>query len=487
MKKILEYVNPFRHLGEGDYSFFFPAFANILLCLFSELFVTFIAKNPDLVGVYIIFFNVAFIIYFSFREGIRGGFISAIISVLYYFYIIFSRNYTGSQLRSSIEIVLILTFLYLFLGWTIGWLREHIDKLIEKESDSRRRLESIIEQLPMGILITDSTGRLIQRNKKLDQILGFSLPIGFQIGKDTLNKELINDEPIKPSESPLANALSTGKPVVGKEFMFQRKDKKKINIQVSSAPIQNAEGKIIAAASIINDITRQKELEKQKDEFLSMASHELKTPITSLKMFVDLTKNQIDKKDLKKINYYNSRIIDQVERLRELTNDLLDVSRIQIGKIKLNREIFYLDEIIKNSVNDLQATTDNHKIIYRNKEKILVIADKYRIYQVLVNLISNAIKYSPNKKKIYVSLEKRKKIVIVNIKDSGLGIERNQQKKIFDKMYQVNNPKEKTFPGLGLGLYISKEIIERHNGKIWVNSEIGKGSNFYFSLPLNNK
>lgn len=246
----------------------------------------------------------------------------------------------------------------------------------------------------------------------------------------------------------------------------------------------DSHGKPTRMLGATSDVTKQKQLEQEKNDFLSMASHELKTPITSLKLFIDLLCREASKSDSEKIVTYAKRIQDQANRLMELTNDLLDVSKIETGKLLLKKVIFNLNDFIKDIVADLQPTATKHKIIIKDIPNIKIFADRYRIYQVLVNLITNAIKYSEDGK-IIISAIKKEKEVIISVQDFGLGIPKHQQNKIFERLYQAKDSgQSKTYPGLGLGLYISKEIILRHGGRIWVESKKGKGSTFFFSLPL---
>jgi PAS domain S-box-containing protein len=477
------YLNPIARLGVKKYSFLFPLITIILFCILSELFAYGIMHNPMIVGTYAIFIPAALILYFSFRDGIRGGLVVSFVTVLYYFYIIYNRHYTGDQYSSGVETTIILFLIYVAISLIIGWLKQTIDSLIDREADEKRRLQTIIEQLPVGIIITDSHGNVVQRNNKLDKILGVKIPLGFKMGQDTLNKIKVNGENIQPTQSPLVQALLSDKQITGLEMLYERKDGKQAYLMISSTPIHNKYKEIIAAASIIQDITQQKELEHQKDDFLNMASHELKTPITSMKMFIDLQARQLLQAP-EKARYFNERINDQANRLTELSNDLLDISRIQTGKMRFNEEKFSIDNVITDTIEGLQDSSKDHKVEFKNEYHGEILADKYRIYQVLVNLLTNAIKYTPAGKKISVNLKKEKQNVIVSIKDNGIGIKKEQQKKIFERLYQVTDAKEKTYPGLGLGLYISKNIIDRHKGKIWVESEPGKGSTFYFSLPI---
>jgi PAS domain S-box-containing protein len=444
-----------------------------------------IAHNPNAIGLAAIFIFIGLILYFSFRDGIRGGLITTIITIAYYFYIIYTRNHSGQQLITSVETTLILGLLYLGLTGIVGWLKQTIDGLIEREADEKKRLQTIVEQLPVGIIITDKDGRIVQANKKLEAIFGVKIPIGYQIGKDTpLLASRYNNKPAMNSHSPLLQSLITGRPVIGREFMIERKDGKVVQIQISASPVHNKAGKIIAAASIITDITQQKEEETRKDDFINIASHELKTPITSMKLYVNSLLFRIKETKDSKTSTIVKNIEHQTDRLHELVNDLLDVSRVHTGKLNFTREVFLLNDVLQKVVNDLQMTTRHHKIIYSKTYPLKVYADKFRIEQVLINLITNAIKYSPQNTTITVTLKKNDGKALVSVKDEGLGIIKEQQKKIFDRLYQVTEPKEKTFPGLGIGLYISKQIIKRHKGSIWVESEKAKGSTFFFSLPL---
>jgi PAS domain S-box-containing protein len=482
MNGLSYFLNPIARLGNRHYSFWTPFLITLFIIFISEVYAYGIAKDPMAVGVYAIFLFVALIIYFSFRDGILGGLIASGLTIGYYFYIIYTRQYSGEMLASGIQTTLFLGVVYSLLSGVIGWLKQTIDSLIEREANEKRRLETIIAQLPVGIIITDSKGVVVEVNKKVDAIMGMKLPIGFKMGQAPLLDTRQNGKKLSPSQGPFAQVIATGKPVIGKEMIITRKDGKQVYIQTSASPIHTIDGKMIAAASIITDVTQQRELEQRKDDFVNMASHELKTPITSMKLYIETLMARLDTKDERVLKIL-SRIKYQTENLQELVSDLLDVSRIQTGKLTFHKETFSLTELIDESVHVMQETTLSHKITFNKKHKIAVQADKFRIYQVLTNLLTNAIKYSPEGGEVIIAVRKDAGKVTVSVSDSGIGITKEQQKKIFDRLYQVTDPKEKTFPGLGMGLFISKEIIKRHKGNLWVESQKDKGSTFYFSLP----
>lgn len=220
-----------------------------------------------------------------------------------------------------------------------------------------------------------------------------------------------------------------------------------------------------------------------RDDFISVASHELKTPITSLKMYTQVLQNKFAQRGETDLLKYFDKIDDQANKLSLLINDLLNVSKLQHGKLDFAIEPFDLNNIVKETTEALQETARQHTIIVEGKIPKQVHGDRYRIYQVITNLLTNAIKYSPKANKVVVQLIPEKKVAVVTVKDFGIGIEKEQQKKIFSQFYRVNTTDEKTFPGLGMGLFIAHEIVKRHGGEMRVMSEKGKGSQFSFTLP----
>ena len=221
-----------------------------------------------------------------------------------------------------------------------------------------------------------------------------------------------------------------------------------------------------------------------RDEFISVASHELKTPVTSVKMFTQVLKKHSEQiGDLKAVSHL-SKMDKQINKLTELIYDLLNVSKIQAGKMEFKKDDFDFDRAVKEIIDVLQQSSEKHKLIIKGKTGKMVYGDEERIGQVINNLISNAIKYSPRANKVVIKLSSNKKQVQVDVIDSGIGMDKDHLDKIFERFYRVYDNNDKTFPGLGIGLYISSEIIKRHGGKFWVNSDLGKGSTFSFSLPI---
>lgn len=248
--------------------------------------------------------------------------------------------------------------------------------------------------------------------------------------------------------------------------------------------IMDEKGRVQGMRGVSMDITERMELEKRKDEFISMASHELKTPVTTLKVFTQILLKNAERMPGDNAATYLSKMDGQISRLTDLINDLLDLSKIQTGKLSFTPSVFSMDDLVDEIVEQIQPTTDEHRIVVRGSTRSMVQGDRDRLGQVLINLITNAIKYSPGSGAITVRLSERQGSVFVEVEDQGIGISSDQQKKIFTRFYQVEDGTQKTYPGLGIGLYISDQIVRRHGGSIAVRSEKGKGSCFTVRLPL---
>jgi PAS domain S-box-containing protein len=233
------------------------------------------------------------------------------------------------------------------------------------------------------------------------------------------------------------------------------------------------------------DIEAGKLLNKKKDEFISIASHELKTPLTSLKAYVQLLDKlyQTEPAANPQAQSFLSKAGLYICRLEGLISDLLDVSKIEAGKLQFQEEAFDFTSMLNESVENHSLTLARHKIILNNKATAFVMADRQRIDQVVTNLISNAVKYSPRADRVEVSAYSDDENVTVSVKDFGMGIAAPDLTRIFDRFYRVENAQH-NITGLGLGLYIASEIIKRHHGSMWAESEPGKGSTFYFTLPV---
>jgi two-component system sensor histidine kinase VicK len=234
------------------------------------------------------------------------------------------------------------------------------------------------------------------------------------------------------------------------------------------------------------DITEQKSDELRKNDFIGMVSHELKTPLTSLSAYVQM----LHAKALKEQDAFASGALDkvntQVRRMGTMINGFLNVSRLESGKILLNKHDFMLDELVLAMTDEIRQTGPGHKLECIIDKPITVHADQDKIGSVIINLLSNAVKYSAKDKTITVTCGVVGNMAQVSVHDEGIGIKPEDIDRLFDRYFRAESPQTKYISGFGIGLYLSAEIIQRHNGKIWAESRTNKGSTFYFTLPLNN-
>lgn len=253
-------------------------------------------------------------------------------------------------------------------------------------------------------------------------------------------------------------------------------------ISASGKPRYNEQGKAVRMVGVTYDITERKTNEQRKDDFITIASHELKTPITTLKSSLQLLNRMKDSPSpvmLPKLIEQSNRSMDKISSLIE---DLLNVSRMNEGQLHLSKSIFTLSDLLNQCCSHVRAA-GKHDLIFRGDKELKVFADEHRIDQVVVNLVNNAVKYAPNSREIYLEVEKEGDTAKISVKDSGPGIETEKIPHLFDRYYRADHSGIQ-YSGLGLGLYICAEIIRKHKGKIGAVSEVGKGSTFWFTLPL---
>ncbi|GHO60701.1 hypothetical protein KSB_91760 [Ktedonobacter robiniae] len=256
------------------------------------------------------------------------------------------------------------------------------------------------------------------------------------------------------------------------------KDGSRLPVVVGAVLLQHQPRQAIA---FVLDNSARKELEQRKDDFISMASHELRNPLTALKLHTTLLHRQLTKQGLQASAL--SSMQTQINKLTRLVEDLLDVSKIQAGRLEYRQESVDLDALLREIVDTMQQTNPSHTILVRGTVQAILLGDQDRLGQVFTNLLSNAIKYAPGAETVEVDLSASEETITIRIRDHGLGIPREQRDKIFDRFYRVTDPKQKAIPGLGMGLYIVAEIVKHHGGTITVESEPGKGSTFQVTLP----
>jgi len=267
------------------------------------------------------------------------------------------------------------------------------------------------------------------------------------------------------------------------EYRLKRHDGVFRWIRNRGKPAFSNTGEFSGYIGTATDIDDQKMIDAKKDDFIGFASHELKTPLTTAKIYIQILTDLLKKEGSEKAISYAKSTSVSIEKINKLISELLDVTKLQHGKMILNITAFNFETLLTETVGFIQASSPEYDIAIMGSAAIPIHADYDRLQQVITNLLSNAIKYSPSSKEIEVQVSNKNNQLLFAVTDHGVGIEQNHLVHIFEKFYREED-NSITFPGLGIGLFISAEIVERHNGRIWAESSLGKGSQFYFAIPL---
>lgn len=352
-------------------------------------------------------------------------------------------------------------------------------KQIEKEiRDSEERFRSLAQTLPQLVWVTDAQGNQEFASLKWEEYSGVK-PNG-----EAEWKAIVHPEDYEGINATWVFSLTTGN-----TYKAEVRLKNKIGEYrwhaVMGEPVLDQHNKIIKWVGAFTDIHEQKLNDERKDEFLSIASHEMKTPLTTAKAYLQMLEISMDECEDEEAYLFTKKANQSVDRLTELVSELLDVSKIRLGKLQYNLTDFNFNEMIEDTVESIQLTSSTHKIIKTGNVCDHVYGDKDRLQQVVINLLNNAIKYSPGATEVFITVNQQNGSIQVSVEDFGIGIAQSSLNKIFDKYHRIEEHAVH-YQGLGIGLFISYEIIQRHTGKLWAESEPEKGSTFYFSIPTSN-
>jgi len=352
---------------------------------------------------------------------------------------------------------------------------DKIEALSRELANQRDRIQAILSSLAEGIFVLDNEGKIISLNPAAEQILQSS------------SAEIVGnniDKYIKVSPSELLKIMNKQDEdpthIIKKHFQ-----NKVLSLNVQSIhKREDQEGNIVLA---VHDITELDRVDQMKTEFVSMVSHELRTPITSIKGYIEMILNGEAGQVNNEQHGYLEVVQNSTDKLMILVNDLLDISRIEAGRIELKLKQISLKNVIQSVINTVQKQIDEKELkveIQMPDEDIKVLADNVRLSQILTNLISNTCKYTDKDGKISISTHRVDNFVQVDIKDNGIGISEEDQSRIFTRFFRVDNSLTRKTGGTGLGLSITKSLVEMQGGKIWVESIPGEGSTFSFTIPL---
>lgn len=363
----------------------------------------------------------------------------------------------------------------------IGTLRDITEEKVYREEleEREQKFRVLADFMPQFVWTGDAQGNLNYFNQAVYDYSGLTPE---QVEKEGWI-QIVHPDEREENVKVWVDAITNGT-----DFIFEHRFKSADGVyrwQLSRAiPLRDANGIIQMWVGTSTDIHDIKEQDQQKDYFISMASHELKTPVTSIKGYVQILKTMYaGKEDIFLINSLN--IVDkQILTLTNLISDLLDVSKIKTGGLVFNKEDFEITKLIYEIADEIKNINPGYKIEVSAEKNIHINADRDRIGQVLINFLTNAIKYSPQSNAIKIKTAVKDNQLVVSVEDKGIGISKKDQERIFERFYRVEGKSENTFPGFGIGLFIVAEIIQRHNGSVSVESKPGKGSIFSFTLPI---
>lgn len=358
---------------------------------------------------------------------------------------------------------------------------EALRTVTAQQEETLALLESLLDNAPVGFAFFDKEHRYIRINDTLAEINGIAAQD--HIGKTIQELLPVNGSIVTPV---LDSVMATKEPVLDLEVTGETPREPGVTRHWLTGFYPVFIGKsrdVDYVGAVVIEITTMKRLEQQKDEFLAVASHELKTPVTSIKAYAQVLQRLFKSKGDMQSAGLLAKMDAQINKLITLIADLLDVSKMHAGKLQLRLNNFDFNALVLEVVDEIQRTTTQHTIHTALTESKMIYGDRDRIGQVITNFLTNAVKYSPHADSVIVKTHADEETITLSVQDFGPGIPQEKQARVFEQFYRVEGHKENIYPGLGLGLYISSEIIHRHEGTIGVESEEGKGSTFSFTLP----
>jgi PAS domain S-box-containing protein len=350
---------------------------------------------------------------------------------------------------------------------------------IKQAEERSAKLAAIVESSDDAIIGKNLDGTITSWNKSAERIFGYLAEemVGESILK-LLPEDRLDEEPR------IISRLRAGDRVDHFETKRMTSDGRQLDVSLTISPIKDKQGLVTGVSKIVRDISEKKEDELRKNDFIGMVSHELKTPLTSLKALIQVLDQKLKASDDQFVSSALGKANIQVGKMTSMINGFLNVSRLESGKIHIEKQEFNLADVLSEAVAEAELVTSTHQLMVVPCEPVTILADREKIGSVISNLISNAVKYSPRAKLVTITCGMENNEVKLSVSDQGMGIKPHDLDRLFERYYRVSSPHTKTISGFGIGLYLCAEIIHRHNGKIWVESKIGEGSTFVFTLPL---
>lgn len=430
------------------------------------------------------------------------GLILSSVSILYILFSFFIMHRADPVLNfiSAISVVFISAISWLIekeYNRTIGEKTE-LEKTNSALTSNQSKEEALLSSIADGVYVVDMNRNLTMFNAAAEEMTGWTAKeaIGLKCWT-VMNLKNDQDVSICQKDCPAMAVWNTGNNVIRDDTCFvKHRGKKSAQISSSYAPIKDAQGRLTGAICVFRDITQQKELERQRNEFVSTASHELRTPITAMEGYMELIENDKICKTDDKAKEYIAKARSTAQGMSNLVKNLLSVTKIEEGRIQTNVTKFSIHDLVSEVIEGMQAAAQNkglelklieapHQTVKGEKaigRSLNVVADREQIKEVLFNLVENGLKFT-SEGGVSIWIEYDTDFATVCISDTGIGIPTDGQKHLFEKFYRVDNTATREVGGTGLGLFITRAIVELFGGKIWIESQVGKGTKFFFTIP----
>lgn len=366
--------------------------------------------------------------------------------------------------------------------------RKKVEQLaIDKVNEIKTRDEAILNSIGDAVFACDQNGDLFLFNRMAEEMTGISLKevIGCHYSQAVT---FIRESDGKPCNDFVAEAINDNKITkMTNHILLVRKDGRKIPIADSAAPIKNVKDEIVGCVVVFHDVTKERQIDKAKTEFVSLASHQLRTPLSTINWYVEMLLSLDVGRLTPKQRQYSREVYHASQRMVSLVNALLNVSRLELGTFAVEPELVDITKIAKSCLKDLKPQILKKKLIVSERYDggiSLVKVDPKLLAIIFQNFLSNSVKYTKSGGKIGLTINKEKDNVLIEVSDTGIAIPVSQQKDVFGKLFRADNARKVDPDGSGLGLYIVKEIINYVGGKVWFESSERKGTTFHVSLPL---
>jgi len=348
-----------------------------------------------------------------------------------------------------------------------------------QDNQEKLRYEALVASIGDGLIITNTQGKIISFNKAAESLLGWTKD-------DAIDKFLQDVVRMEYHSGQNADQGQLNKLTISEPLYFIRKDGTKFPVAVKMSSYVNGE-ELLGTITLFRDVTAEHNIDQMKTEFISLTSHQLKTPLASVRWYSELLLSGDAGKLTEQQLQFVDNIHTSIRHMNDLVNALLNISRIESGRLKVAPTDTDLRELVNGVIGEVQTRPDaktRHLEVNIADNIPQIKIDPLLVRQVYMNLISNAVKYTEQGGRVSVSLELKDDNVVSHISDTGLGIPEDEKSHIFERFHRGKNVEMQEISGNGLGLYLTKTLVELSGGQIWFESEEGKGTNFHFTLPL---